>query len=723
MSRLQRAFGIVAAVAVPLLVVWGCNGGGSSNAADAACASPSLPTSGGARIRLANLSTRPGNADFCVRSTGSSGWASPSVFAGGGPSCQSGLSYQQVTIPFATPSGSIDVKTIPAGASCAASATSEIEGVHIGDASSGAAVVTIVRFGGGTTSEALAALPEEPSSRPQGANEHLRIVNALSGGGPINVGVASASTVPATLSADPLAASVPPGQVASGGSSFWSFDSSGYSNLPLTGIPVGVALAGQTSVLLVASTATAADQQTLFAAGDVAASSATERVRGLLCEDHGAPSSTSPLLARCALTALPSLGIDTINVSLYGTDAPFEAARRPYVYKAIAARQTDLMCVLETDRDSDKAGVAQAAKAQFPYSYYAQNTLATQPTDPTTADGGVPPAPTSPPCAGVDPSVVSTAYQCIAQKCTTTGDATGPISTTNCLSEACTVELLPLYQTGLPQDQCFDCMVYHLISGEPVSQGQTACTQQTGQPFAFSGQTTSVMLSRYPLSHQQTFVLPSTGFRVAVLYAQVEIASAQYIDFYCAQLTSPLDDADLPYTGNYGQDRTVSLPDGGTYAENGWQDEQDLQIQKTIAFIQKTSGASGLPAIIAGDWHSSEPVAAPDGGTAVGATSPEVLQALQSAFAQQEPTGYLDACNFCPAPQNPYNGTIQPVDFTHTFLRGFPAGSVTADEFWDTSSSAVPISGIPYEPAPAGGVGPLWEFYPRVFYVVRPSTP
>jgi hypothetical protein len=63
------------------------------------------------------------------------------------------------------------------------------------------------------------------------------------------------------------------------------------------------------------------------------------------------------------------------------------------------------------------------------------------------------------------------------------------------------------------------------------------------------------------------------------------------------------------------------------------------------------------------------------------------------------------------------------MDVSHTFLEGFPADSVTDDEYWGTSSSVVPITGIPYEPAPVGGVGPAWEFYPRVVHVVRPPTP
>jgi hypothetical protein len=708
---------------VALLMVGGCRGIAGLRdlgyAPDAGCVSPSLPTSGNGQVRVANLSTEPGETDFCIRTSGAAGWGSP-VFATGGPSCQLGLAYAQVTIPFATTAGTIDVKAIPAGASCDATGTSEADGIHVGSA--GASVVSLVRFGGGSIAERIVALPEEPGGTPEGVNEHLRIVNALSGGSAINIGVASSPSLPATLAAGQLASPIQPGQAAAGASAFWRFDSFGYSNSPDTGFPVGVAPAGQSNALFVASTATGADQQTLFSIGDTAATDALHRVKGLMCEDRALPSSSSPMLARCSLTALPSLGVDTVNVSLYGNNGPFESERRPYIYAAIAARTTDLTCLVETSRDSDKAGIAQAAKARFPYSYYVQTTLATQPTDPETVDGGTPPAPSSPPCAGVDPTAVTSPLQCVAQQCTNTGTESGVIATTNCLSAgACGAKFLELYRTGSAQDACFDCLLYDLTSGTTVSQAQQECTQRTAQPFAFEGMTSSMILSHYPLSHQQAYILPGTGFRHAVLYAQVELED-QSVDFYCAQLISPFIDTSLPYTGNYGQDGTVTLADGGHAMENGWQDEQDLQVRRAIEFIQKTSGGSKLPAIIAGDWHTSPRVAQPDAGVPAESLSPEVLAALEGAFLSEEPMGYVDTCNDCPAPLNPYNGNETPADFSHTFLLGFPGGSIVQDQYWDTSNGAVPITGIQYEPAPASGTGPLWEYYPRLVYVVRPPT-
>jgi hypothetical protein len=355
--------------------------------------------------------------------------------------------------------------------------------------------------------------------------------------------------------------------------------------------------------------------------------------------------------------------------------------------------------------------------AQFPYSYSVPTTLATKPSDPTTADGGVPPAPTAPPCAGVDPSTVSEAMDCVAAQCT---DTSGYLTTSGCIAGACGGKFAPFFLGGFAQDACFDCLIYGMTSTLSVSQAQQDCETLTEQPLAFAGMSSSLMLSHYPLSHQQAFILPGTGWRREVLHAQVELENDQSVDFYCAHIITPLIDANLPYTGNYGQD-VQRLPDGGS--ENGWEDEQVLQVGRVIAFIQKTSKASGLPAIIAGDWHASIQAAQPDGGPEVADLSPEVMVALRSAFKQEEPMGYQEQCIYCPAPQNPYNSNASPASFSHTFLFNFPAGSIIDDQIWGTAPSVVPLPSIPYEPAPAGGMGPVWEYYPRVVYVVRPPVP
>ncbi len=294
--------------------------------------------------------------------------------------------------------------------------------------------------------------------------------------------------------------------------------------------------------------------------------------------------------------------------------------------------------------------------------------------------------------------------------------------TTECLSDHCLIQLSAFYEHSTALSACFDCMIYGFDSFETLAAGENECLTDLRAPFAFAGASTNMILSRYPLLDTQTYVLPGTGFRRAILYAQVQLDEEQTVDFYCGQLISPLIDTEVPYVGNYGNDVVTTLPDGGESVENGWEDEQDLQVKRAIAFIRATSARSGRPAIIAGDWHASSIVRDESSNAViVGDQSPEVLRALGQAFDRAEPTAYVERCQYCPAPLNIYNGTTVPEDFTQTYLSGFPSGSTLEDSLWATESN-VPIKGSTDQPPPDGGLGPISAYFPRVVKVVRPPT-
>ena len=397
-----------------------------------------------------------------------------------------------------------------------------------------------------------------------------------------------------------LASPIQPGHIGSGSNGVpWNFDAQGYVQLTNDSYHVAAALQGQDSALFVATTPGHADQQTLFAVGTVG--DPAHPARGLLCEDGGAAG--SGLLASCALTGLANLSVDTINASLYGANAPFEDARRPYIERAIAARLTDLMCIVEVNRDSDKTAIAQAAQAQFPYMYLRADHAR------DAADGSrrppmeaCPRPATTAPCAGRSEHP---GRGLPVPRAEVLDD--GRLDRSH-LHDQLPVGAVPAALSPLlsKQPRCWDCMAYYLVSELPIRDGQSACTQQKEAPFAFEGMTPSMILSHYPLKHTQALILPATGFRRAVLYAQVQL-DADAFDFYCAQLSSPLIGTGVPYTGDYGQGPSA----------NGWQNEQDLQSTRVISFITKTSGATRNRAIIAGDWHSSEQVLQTDGGVPV----------------------------------------------------------------------------------------------------------
>jgi hypothetical protein len=699
----------------------------------------------------ANIPAAQNLTDFCIRPSGTTDWGRP-VFRDGGdsyspgtpgapggpdPLCSKGLPYGQSTIPFNVPAGKIDVKAIPAGKTCTNSAgTSQITDVTVGDfVNGGAPVVTIVRWGGDQTPENLADLSEEPKGAISNTSQsYFRVVNALSSRQSIQFGTPTAMTLPTTVGTPFIYTSpIKPGGVEPPGTTALStmIDARGYNQyLPQEfwfAASVASDPANKAIAIFHSPKSDAGDVATLYVIGDP--SSNYYPLRGLYCEDSpkftlpsdagsGALSGYLPqdysLLAKCTPTALPLLSVDTFNVSLYGANAPYETDRRPTILNEIAARTSDLMCLLELDNLSDRQAVAGAVQAgHFPYSYMVTTTETTSPTNPS----DVRPTPSAPPCGGVDLSNIAS---CVEQKCSTAPDAgTGELNgSTNCLSANCTPSFGPVY---VKNHYCFDCIIYYLTSLQQISSMQTNCTQDDNPPFAFAGQTPSMILSHYPLKNTQFYVLPASGFRRAVLKAQVELEDNQIVDFFCGQLSSPLIDADLPYTGYYGKDMLVF--DGGA-PENGWEDEQDLQATEAIQWMEQQADADGLPAIIAGDWHSSVPCTAGSGcSTTLNALSPEVNATFTSTKSSKtgktavlaHPPNYVRTCDYCAAPTNSYNTGTYSYEWTPTYIYGFPnpTGSAVAETLWDTDN-IVPI------PEMNGMLAPIAEAYPRNVQLLRP---
>src|SRR5262249_54881473 len=145
-------------------------------------------------------------------------------------------------------------------------------------------------------------------------------------------------------------------------------------------------------------------------------------VRALVCEDL----ETVGLRTKCAFTKLGTISVDTFNAYLYGSFAPDENDRRPAVEKAIAERDSDLMCVLSLSRANHRKAEIDLAKAQavpkgFAYSYTATTDLSTKPTDPRDQNGKTPADYTTPPCGGTNtPADVDAVMQCVQDNCSTT---------------------------------------------------------------------------------------------------------------------------------------------------------------------------------------------------------------------------------------------------------------------------------------------------------------
>ncbi len=719
-----------------------------------------LPSSGNGRVRLANMAnvgagltdlTDPLNySDFCIRPSGSTDWGRP-LFRDGGndtlclgtSSRPGGLLYSTETVPFSTPVGKIDVKAIPSGKTCSVAGTSEADGIAVGDNVAGSPVVTLMRWGGGSTKEAMVGLPERPKSEATSANvSTIRLVNGASITKSIIFGASSAAFVPASLTVNfTNNAPITPGKAAAaqpaiGTAVQFAIDASGYVTFPGQDFNLGAAYSDSPTKAFAVFPAPPAQDGTLIAIGDPGDTKNQHPLRAVFCDDKLAASTATvdagpdagggaltsgdeSLLAKCTVTNLPIITLDLVNTSFYGPNAPFETTRRTVVPSAIAARTSDLMCLFEVDRAEDRdkiiglaAGNADGGVAgQYPYSFQLTTTSATVPT--ATADQRPPPA--TPPCAGSVPLAdVNSWLGCVDQNCSTNTNDTNGTGTLNgtsaCLEGSCLGSLLKLRNEAV---NCWDCTVFY-ISSVTLNEAQN-CVSKALTPFAFDGQNPSMMLSHYPLSNTKSYILPATGFRRSVLKAQVALED-QTIDFFCVQLSSAYIDSSVPYTGFYGSE---TGPNG-----NGWEDEQDLQAKEAMAWIKSETAADKLPAIIGADLHSDTQIVFPDGGVSVSGTSPEVFKSWDAtqggAFTLAVPKNFVETCDYCAPPVNPYNATDNDNEIIHGFLIGFPDNATQAESYWGNDPTAVSVSSLPGEPAPASGTGPLFEYFAHNYQILRP---
>jgi hypothetical protein len=401
------------------------------------------------------------------------------------------------------------------------------------------------------------------------------------------------------------------------------------------------------------------------------------------------------------------LSVDVFDVALYGANAPFAADRRQAIYAAIANRtSTDVMCVLDVGDLADRTEIAKAASGPgpFPYSYMATADQTTQPSG--AADQR--PTPTQPAChlageLGASGTVTSL-VACVDSNCSSApGNENAGVlnASTSCLAQNCASTALQIFNDPV----CYDCLLYELTSEQTLTATQNACTVSTQEPYAFGGQASSLILSHYPITNTATYFLPSTGFRRAVLKAQVQFPDSQTpVDVFCADLSSPLIDTALPYTGYYGSDKGSNL--------NGWEDEQDLQVTRAVSWIGSEVTADSVPAVILGNWHATA------ASSNLSPQAPEVMKALDMALTHADPPGYSASCDMCPS--NPYYSASQPPhEYLTPYVKGFAAGSVRSHTLWGTDSN-VSLKGDAYEPPPSNGMGPLSLFYPHNIQLVRP---
>jgi endonuclease/exonuclease/phosphatase family metal-dependent hydrolase len=143
----------------------------------------------------------------------------------------------------------------------------------------------------------------------------------------------------------------------------------------------------------------------------------------------------------------------------------------------------------------------------------------------------------------------------------------------------------------------------------------------------------------------------------------VELPNGAELDTYCNHLTPIFDDITFPYTGQYG--------DGMTGAA-GWQAEQELQAEKLIEYVGRTS--SGRPAVILGDLNAGYAYPAED----IVAEGEETLALLEAIFTPAYAADYVPLCTFCST--NPVAESASSVWIDHILLHNLASDSVVSTE-------------------------------------------
>lgn len=655
-------------LAIAVLALSGCQviAGVEDRVLDPIKGGCALPAGGNAKIRVANLVPEDAEVDVCVRQSG--GDFTRPIFRGGGTACPAGLEYTQATAPFGVQSGKIDVKVVPAGSTCAGKTLAKIDGVPIAPGSS----TTIIRAGNAKLGQTMRAYPESVGAVASG-KQLVRLVHAAPGAGRMSIGLATDSRLPADIQKLILAEPLDYLQATTSQTKLESFsvNADGYLELPGTPINVGAAPVGEIKATLVTPLPGAEAPRSVFIIGDPA--DPYFPVRALTCGDA---ENDGPLLTKCTASALGTISVVAVNAFLYGSFADDEAVRRPFALDAMAKHDADLMCISAISRKSDRdALVAKAKEAGiYAYSITAESSLDTPPTDPANQTGALPAPYDVPACGGTNnPEEVEAALGCLMARCSTTGTPDGFLSGgSECISKSCGGFFVPLLAGDVNQRRCFNCVVISSLSDDTHAQTKTTCTTELRDYKAFMGQTSSMVLSRYPLSDVETYYLPSTSYQRVVHYAKVEHEPGKKVDFFCGELSAAFGTL-VPYHGFYAPDAS----------KDPWFQEQMWQAQKVVDYVNKKS--EGRPAIITGDWAVSKAYTSPAGVTPavkIDDQNGAVVDFFSKAFIEALPPKFYERnevkCTECAesggggGPANPYNRDLNIWQF-HTYLHKLDA--------------------------------------------------
>jgi hypothetical protein len=731
-NRSIRGLGLLA-IAATLVVIAACQyvAGVQSRSADPIGSGCSLPSNASLpQVRIANLATTADVLDLCIRPAGES-WGEPVILNGGAgcgqyfPSNAQGFTYGQVSVPFAAPAQKVDVKFVAGGSACSAAGLSEADGVELEAKPASAptqVVTTLIQTGGHGVPLKIVALPEWDAP-VSGSGGLIRVVHALPGLGPIDVGGTTSPThqLPATLTVPFTIAPIPYGHTSTKGTRGpeGSVQENGYIPVFNGTTDVGGALHGQSDALFLFPQLEIGNEEETFYAIGIENDDAYP-LRALDCVESGQQATTTnnPFVVACTASPLSTLSFDVFNPALYGPGSPLWVQRDTLMTgpdSPIAQRNSDVMCLVEVDQLADQQAIqAAAATAGFKYTYSITTDLSTPFSNGgRTQDGGTCMPPSQPACTGVPQSLLDQTFQCMEQKCSDIDGGAGRlVTTTSCLEQFCKSEIGQLL---LSFPACSDCVLDYVASSEPYSHVESLCTTGTQAPMGFDGANSSMILSKYPLMNSDKYILSSSMYRRSVLYSQVQFEGNLTVDFYCGFFISPLISNNFPYLGCFGNGMS-NLTQAAYAAENYF------QAHEMAAWVESKSG--NRPAVIVGDWRAglgtNMPVPTDAGAPQPTPLIPATIQLLASYDSKwAAPSGanwpHGGQCSACPGSYNPVNGMDTSSYFTlQPFLYNWPqASNAMVDEQLIYTGDVLAL--------PEGGTGPVTPYYGVNFHVIRPS--
>lgn len=623
------------------------------------------------------------SVDFCMKPYGETSWAGiVPVMRSWGDECPQGFAYRDYTSQFYMKGGSYDIKLIKAGESCESEGLALAEQVAIEDNKDN----QVLAFGDGSTHSVKRFL-ESRASTP--SSYKIRFVHAANGKGAYDFGLSNAEGkiyLPFTSNVSFGNTGKPSGTMV---------DVNGYTEpqAPASVVDVGAAPTGQLDVDLSRHTGFRTGQSyTVFATG----TDGNHEFPPQLWTCNEVASSglrADKMWAQCGDVTMPKdLKIDVVNTQLNGAFAAFESQRRPHVFDAVSALNSDAVCVSEIWNNADKEALAAAAKGKgFEYSYYTAHDWNTPVDDPTDQNGVVPPPITTAPCASsVDK--MNAALDCLRDTCMGKDENAKPDEKfKDCIMGCASTGLLPLI-TGNDDDKaCWSCIFTQSASYQPTAFTREKCATDPKARFVFNGNDGVMVLSKYPIKEPESWVLPATEWRASVLRAPIEFTPedpttsktpANIVDLYCMVLTTPVTSCiTRPYTGQYGGESGG----GATECTAQWAAELKLQTEKMVAYV-KSKSSNPRRAFVAGDFYSGPGYyTQPDNVEVLKEQQPDTFFLLTSNFAQGTPLNYTPQCTFCP----PDNAVLTPPGTPTTgsstwtsnvFLYGFPVTLVQGAE-------------------------------------------